>query len=208
MSKPFLFIVLIIVFSLKVNGQNTKFLNLSKDNQYLWAEIEFNDGSKEQGLIRDRNEYSRYSRIVFYDSMAKKSTYKPADISAYRLKSGRFKSDSKSKKFYELEGRGYKVSLYKFRYPPTTTSQYSLERSGSGVKVSDTSAYEDLGTFYFFYNKERKEFFRIPQEGDFHKEVAVFFKDCPELSKRIIDKEFKENELSAIMDVYNFMCHL
>ena len=208
MAKPFLFTVLIIVFSLKVNGQNTKFLNLSEDSQYLWAEIEFNDGSKKQGLIRDRNQYNRYSRIVFYDSLAKKSAYKPTDISAYRLKSARFKADLKSNKFYELEERGYKVSLYKLKYNPTTSNQYSLERSGSGVKLSDTSAYEDLGTFYFFYNKNRKEFFRIPQEGDFQKEVGAFFKDCPDLSKRIIDKELKENELSAIMDVYNFICDL
>lgn len=206
MLKVFASLFLLTNIGISTNAQSSKFQKLVEDKDYKWAQITRLDSTLEQGLIRDKNQIQRNLRIVFYDSSANKSVYKPADLIAYRLKSARFIADVHSKKFYELVEGGPHLSLYKINSKPTYTTTPGLERSSSGVNLTETSIYEDLGEVYFYYLKSAREYLKIPQLDNFNKKVGEYLKGCPELSTQILNEEFDKNEFRAIMNLYNFRC--
>ncbi len=64
----------------------------------------------------------------------------------------------------------------------------------------------------YYYSVEKY----ILQKGDgelkrtkglnFRKDMVEYFSDCPELSKRIDNKEFRNNDLESIVRFYNNKC--
>jgi hypothetical protein len=204
--KSLISLFLLTTICISASGQSSKFQKLLENEDYKWAQITLLDSTLKQGLIRDKSEIQRNLRIVFYDSLANKWVYKPEDLISFRLKSARFSADVKSNKFYELVEGGPRLSLFKINSKPTYTTSPGLERSSNGVKLTESSVYEDLGEIYFYYLKSTDVYLKIPRQNDFHEKISEFLKDCPDLSEQILNKEFGSNEFRAIMNLYNFRC--
>ena len=81
---------------------------------------------------------------------------------------------------------------------------------GVGGNYSTNSAAGTL-THFFLNRKDEKDVVRILTKGkaidkSFRKTAIEFFKDCPELVKKLDDKIFKKDDIEQVVNYYNKNC--
>lgn len=93
------------------------------------------------------------------------------------------------------EGR---LSVYKYYYesrsPGGTRANEHLSTGNRNPIESD-----------FIFQKEKESPIHVKEFG-FRKDMSSYFSDCPELSKKIKEKDFKFPDLSDIVSFYNTIC--
>lgn len=148
-------------------------------------------------------------QIKYFDSTGKKITIKPDQVSEiqfeYRYEEFRILSRKKSSGldgicsnqdhiFLKLEVDG-KLKMFSYYHMESMPMVYSA--SGSVM----TGVY-----FYpvdkYVLQKENEELM-IPGELSFRKEMMEYLKDCPELFRKIENKELRKKDLETIVGFYN-----
>lgn len=99
--------------------------------------------------------------------------------------------------FLRLEIDG-KLKLFNYYYTQSSPGMYNSSTGGM------TGGYSYTVEKYVF-QKETGELKRF-KGLTFRKDMIEYFNDCPELSKKIEDKEFRKNDMESIVRYYNSNC--
>lgn len=98
--------------------------------------------------------------------------------------------------FLKLEMDGY-IKIFKYYHTKTMTN-YSKDRISTG----STSMY---GTESFYIQKGEGKL-NLLNKFVYRKELFKYFNDCPDLVKKIENKEFRKKDIKSIIIYYNTKC--
>ncbi len=176
--------------------------------------IYFNDGTtlaglgrlKDDGTVKFKQTEDSKSEIISKDNISKVELNEQGSIKVYKFKklSGGFQEWLK-------EVVSGEVSLYTSdisgMYGPFMSTGFStMGGVGGGI------AFGGGGTVTYFYvcHPSDAEVFRITSFGNISKNfkntASEYFKDCPELVKKIEDKTFKKDDIEEVVRFYNTHC--
>jgi hypothetical protein len=168
-------------------------------------------------LFTREPDYERLQRKVkYYDVNGKKQTLKPKDAKeihfTYKNERIRMRARRNTSSFlggtFSLNAGDY-IFLRLLEDGPVQLFLYYYTQNSPGV-VDPTTG---IMTGGLMYDTDRC----LLQKGDageltpiralfFKKDMSAFFSDCPELVKKIEEKEFKREHLREIVQFYNTQC--
>jgi hypothetical protein len=165
------------------------------------------------GLFTQEIDFEKIQRkIKYFNSMGEKVVIRPEQAEEIRFKykheeirmlsriSSKRLNDLFSKNqyyFLKLEIDG-KMKLFRYFYSETSPGAYDASTDGiTGGHSYSASKYilQRLGEEIY-----------IPKNLSFRKEMMKYFQDCPVLSLRIENREFRKRDLDAIVRYYNSHC--
>ena len=163
-------------------------------------------------LTQEPNYEKIQSKIKYYDSNGNKITLKPSQAKEIRFNDGFFEVRMLSR--YNSLGLGGLFSIHNYIFLKLETDgylklfRYYYTQHSAGTYNSTTGTM----TGGYSYNVESY----ILQKGDselvrpsgymFRKDMKEYFSDCPELSKKIEDRELRKDDMESIVRYYHLHC--
>lgn len=194
-------------------------------NKYKKATIYFRDETKKEGL----------AKVTFFDSKIKfkknkkseKVIYNYMDIDkltilegkenvTYQYKIHKHKDFKKPQyPLLEIVTIG-KISLFSKDVTHTSSTpgfgSFSVNGSGSASYSPSMGGFSNsYSSIIYYLSKDNSDeiFYYMDKNilgGKFKKTASKYFKDCPELVKKIQSKEFKRGDIVEIVEYYNENC--
>jgi hypothetical protein len=185
------FFALLLLQVVIAKAQNPDKIDRLKDRGYSDGFVTFKDGNGANGLTR----YHSAHTVDFISADGKRTRYKAKKVSGFDRAGTRFVTIGRS--FYEIIQEGKRITKYKKTVAYRTgTTRVEAEFSPSPMHFV---------TEIFYIKKNNGELLQI-QEDYFLENFSRYFSDCPELSKRIKNKELRYEDLDQIIYVYNYDC--
>ena len=155
------------------------------------------------------------NRVVYFDSQGNKKILEAGAAKEFRFKHKQktirmlsrkntfsFHRESRSYLFLKLELDG-KLKVFNFYHQTEKLPAKSISSSGNGPDIYVGSI--TLSTNQYIYQKGNGQLREIDPKS-FEEDMVKYFSDCPELSKKIKDKEVEYKDLGAITRFYNSNC--
>jgi CHAT domain-containing protein len=158
------------------------FLAVSQNSDYLITK----EDTIVYGKIEVQNLSINASKISFQDEQGNKTVYKPSQVLGW-----------------SKDGLVYKTKLYPSkRKKVLLTFMHLISETPSGISVYEHSnQFDPKGTTDLFL--ERAEQLTKVRLGRFRKQMTEYFKDRPEITQLINDKEVKKRDLLTLVSEYN-----
>lgn len=186
MNKSFfLFITLCLLLSLSVKGQFLKNLLATK---YVTGYAVLNNGDTLKGEIAFNDNYADYQVLSLRNTVSKKrTTLHPQDVRFISIDTIPFypKKLRKDSVFMHLLVND-SLKIYRYRYL-MATAYYTYTETSFIYEKPDGTNLQVISKMMF----------------PFKKRVGAFFSDYPELSKKILNKTYKFDDLYLIAEEYN-----
>ena len=162
-------------------------------------------------LSKELNYMKLQTKLKYYDSLGVKTILRPEDALEIRFRYQhqfirmvslednlelRSLFSEGSNIFLRIKVDG-KLKLYYYYYNQGSSGGYSPSTGMTGGYSYGTSK-------YILQKGDGK--LKSPRGLGFKISMAEYFEDCPELVKKIMDKEFKKNDLDEIVSYYNRHC--
>jgi len=178
--------ITIFIMSLTTYGQESEeYKRLKKKRNHKEGYIVKRDSTLVEGLIKlyPLSSAHNFDHITFIHKNGEKEAFYPSELKSYGYDDLEFVADMSS--FYIEAIKGERLSLYHsiLSYP----QQGTTATSSSGL--------------YFCKTGESKFIWLSFKKFDFT--FGEYFKDCPELSQKIIDKELTRDDAREIMALYD-----
>lgn len=198
--------LVLILASSALAQDSARYKKLMSNVNYKSGHVIDRNGNKIEGLIKDKMDaYGRtnlsYS-VTIVTQDGKQKTYGPRDLKEYRISYKRYVSDSTV--FLEAVKDGIRIGLYKV----ITSNTHHMPVSGgslNGAPINSTVVTVDNLEEYYLKRVNEKHFTRVRKMG-FMNVVSAYFSDCPELSRKIREKELTIKDLEKIVYTYNYLC--
>lgn len=194
-------------------------------NKYKKATIYFRDSTKQEGLAKVtyfdnkiKFKKDKKSEKVIYDYMEidKLTILERKEDVTYQYKIHKHKDFKKPQyPLLEIVTIG-KISLFskEVTHTSSTPGFGSFSLSGGGTPSYSPSmggfSSSHSSTVYYLSRDNNDEIFYYMDKnilgGKFKKSAGKYFKDCPELVKKIQSKEFKRRHIVGIIEYYNKNC--
>lgn len=218
-------IILLILFFAITSFSNAQMGIIPYINKYKSATLYFRDGTIKEGLAKitvldekikfKKNKKSKKS-IYDYSKIDKIIILETKGFVTYQYKIIKKKNVKKPQyPLLKILEKG-SLSLYSIEQTGTITSPglsgYDVNMNGKNVHVASTKG---MSTYfssksYYISKGNSTEVFSINNTnilgGKFIKSASKYFKDCPELVKKIESKEFRRNDIIGIVQYYNQNC--
>ncbi len=108
-------------------------------------------------------------------------------------------------KLLELRKKG-KISIYTLPSGDYGTSNVSVMFGLVGVGVNTLVTSNSINNIFLCENNSNTVVYFSNKKKLFKKETSEYFKDCPTLTNKINNNEFKRKQLIKIIDFYNHKC--
>lgn len=170
----------------------------------------FKDGTKLEGIVMVKG----YDKVIYKtDKKASKKTFQFDTIDTLKMNHRKGEKilvalkvkEHDKDQIVEVITTGENATLYKkstLFFNPGTPMPY-----GTGGSVPSHSTIESA----YLKKKNESEATYLGNNAlfskNFSKTSAEFFEDCPELVKKIENKEFKKKDLKEIIEFYNTNCN-
>ena len=208
MKKHFSLFVMVLLISTYSEAKKIPgfFINKEGDTVYVTFNVTVS-------LFRQEAKIERIQeKIRYYDSLNNKNTLKPEDASevvivnsgdtirmlskANNLGLGSFLS--RNGIFLRLIKDG-PLKLFKYYESGSSTPGYNHSTN----TVSSGYTYE---TEMHILQKKDGPLVRVRNEVNFRKEMSKYLSDCPELVKKIDQKQYRKDDIFLIVEEYNKNC--
>ena len=201
----FLFIGLIVGFNLNAKKIEGKII-LEKDTLDVIFKIPF------KLLAQEPNYEKLQVKVKYYDSNGNKIVLRPDDAKEIQFNDGyedvrmlsRYNSlylgsifSTSTNIFLKIEIDG-KLKLFNYYYTQSSGGMYN------GATGTMTGGYSYSVEKYILQKGELE--LKRTKGLMFRKDMVEYFGDCPELSKKIQEKEFRKDDMQAIVRFYNNNC--
>jgi len=183
-----------LTVNLTYGQESKKYLKLKHNLNYREGYILDSDSILIKGLIKDNvmTEVKKYSVITFVEVDGTKKKHYPNGIKGFGYSSHKFVSDNSL--FYEVEQKGRRVSLYK----NLSVSTWSAPGAPGMPSTTHSTSREDL-----YVKRDNERTFKLVKRNNFTEEFSEYFKDCEEIVRKILAKEYTHKDIKKIVSKYN-----
>ena len=200
-----LFIGLIICFNLNAKKIEGKII-FKNDTLDVTLKIPF------KFITQEPNYQKLQAKVKYYDSDGNKVVLKPDDAKEIQFNygNGNVRMLSRNNSLYlgniffpstniflkiEIDG---KLKLFNYYYTQSSGGMYN------GATGTMTGGYSYSVESYILQKGESE--LKRTKGLMFRKDMVEYFEDCPELAKKIQEKEFRKDDMQAIVKFYNNKC--
>jgi len=207
--KKLLFL-LVTVFFLNTNSEAKKipgyFINNNDDTVYVTFSVPVN-------LFRQEIKMERLQeKIRYYDSLNNSNNLKPGNASELvMINSGdtiRMLSRANNLGLGSFASRKA-IFLWLIKDGPLQLFKY-YESQASAPCFDHTSNTVSGGYVYetekYILQKRGQPLFRTRNKVSFRKDMTDYLSDCPELAKKIENKQYRSDDMLLIVEEYNKLC--
>ena len=218
--KKYIFVILLIIKQMA--SKNVKYCSFlliiliftSCGLPYKSGMLVLNDGTKKEGVIKPKDENLLFKKSSHHDDQ-ESFHYTEIDY----VKKPNFDDEPAKFKYLKVVGGNFKlieeviigpVSLYKntstyyVNHLGATAGMPGAHMGGFGVPMPQTS------TGYYIRRKNDRHVMYMSSNYIFtntlKKKGPWFFRDCPELVKKIENKDFKKDQVEEVVHFYNDHC--
>jgi hypothetical protein len=206
MIKLLLLVGIELVFNFNLQAKEVKGKIIFENDT---VDVTFNIPFK---VVGNQPDFERLQkRVKYYDASGKKKVLKPSQAIEIRFNDGSqlirllsraYKepglATNKRPLFLKLEVDGEVKMFTYYDSRPFSTGVHNTPTGrvrGGGIHKTKTELIQ----------KEDTELKR-PKELRFRNDMLAFFNDCPELSQKIENRDFRKTDLASIIRFYNAIC--
>ena len=188
-------VLLMSTLSIGCAQESKRYLKLKQNTSYWEGYVLNRDSVKITGLVKDNllNDTKKYSVVTFVQKDGTKLKLYPNTIKGYGYSNHSFISNGSS--FLENVQHGRRLSLYK----NATVTSWSAGGAPGMAPMTHTNVKEN-----FYVKRSNESVFKEVRKKNFKQDFSNYFKDCEEVSNKILNEEYNHKDISEIVRKYNY----